>query len=292
MTRSSLRPLVAALTLTLALTACDAGSGTAGTGTGTAPPMPANASIQISFDEVSETTATSWPGDVAARADASTELLLRYAHTREVTRFSAEGGYSRTVEYVDGDASTWYPPEFASAVEANVPDPLDPDPTKRYEIANGQVTIYGVSGAVKGQVNLNGDVFQVSSEMVELMRRSPDATADEPTDRTEESLELLRQSGMSFRTVQDDLVEIEREDPDSGYTEQTLLNLRSGLPRMVTSVRPDGRRESVEIRSYQRAGGLMLPIETVTFSYGDVNGAWGVTSKTQVTRTNLAVTTG
>lgn len=273
--------------------ACDFGNGnTESTSPISGEPPPLGTVLRVAYDETSVTTGTQWPSDISTGKSASTEdeLLIHYSSTHQAYEFGDDGDLATQTDFLEGNARTWLPADFHDALGDELPVPGGDDPITRYEIQGGTYRALRASGAVAVEKAFGADAFRIPAEWVAAIRAARDsaAAAGSPATRIAQNRQALEAGGIVFRELAGDRVVIEQA-ADDGTTIRSVLNLRTNMPEIIESVRPDGRRESAEIRTYQDFDRMPIATRVVTYRYGDAAGTWGVERKTELTRTNVVV---
>lgn len=281
------------LLLGVTLTGCDAGTGK--TPLVEAPPVEVfpTASYALSFEQTSITYSNLWPEGLAAEADAAksggdVEYMVDYEHTRETVVFDDEGYLSRTYEYVDGDMGTNLPGEVRADLEHLMPARSESDPVVRFEMSGGSMRYYTASGAVAHQVSYDPEAFRMQSKTLDDLRaRVSEATTD--AQQAERTLNTFQTAGVAVSESDGVFARINRSvnDMNGVARVEQVVDLRTGQPVQAVYYREDGRIDSSDLFHYNTFNGMPVMTNSVSLSYGPVNGAWDVAYRTEVNRTNV-----
>lgn len=288
-----LRASALLLLLGVILAGCDAGTGKIDAVE--APPVEVfpTASYALSFEQTSITYSNLWPEGLAAEVDAAksegdVEYMIDYEHTRETVVFDEEGYLSRTYEYVDGDMGTNLPGDVRADLEHLMPARSETDPVVRFEMSGGSMRYYTASGAIAHQVSYDPETFRMQPETLDDLRtRVSDATTD--AQRAERTLQTFQTLGVAVAERDGVFARINRSGNDvNGIARvEQVIDLRTGQPVQAIYYREDGRIDSSELLHYSKVNGMPVMTNSVSLSYGPVNGAWDVAYRTEVNRTNV-----
>lgn len=256
-----------------------------------------NVKYAESYDQTVTTFSRLWPEGVSAefgkgKASSGGELLVDYERTREILAFDENGYMSTVSEFLEGDGEMNMPEEAFNEFKSSMPARSnDYDPVVKTVMEGGKTFMYGKSGKLKYQFDYDPKDYKASVDELDSLKAWQDQNQD-TENSIKRTLKSLNQEGINFDRVGDFHVtynlEAELDEQEKGLlVYQYTDDLRTGLTAQLVVLRTDGNYESIVRSKYQIIDNVpMLALET-RYSFGDVNGKWGITYRQRMTRENI-----
>lgn len=258
-----------------------------------------NVKYAESYDQTVTTYSRLWPEGISAgfgkgKLNEGGELLVDYERTREVLAFDEDGYMSSVSEFLEGDGEMNMPEETYNELKATMPARSnDYDPVVKTVMKDGKTFEYGKSGNVKYQYDYDPETFRVSQAELDSMEVWANASKN-----TEQSVQRnllnLSQQNIDYKRVGDFHVsyQVELGDEERKYglaSYHYLDDLRTGMTVQLVVLRTDGRYDSIVRNMYQTVNKIPVLASEVRYTFGEVNGEWGVVYRQRTTRENINV---
>lgn len=258
-----------------------------------------NVKYAESYDQTVTTFSRLWPKGISAgfgkgKLNEGGELLVDYERTREVLAFDEDGYMSSVSEFLEGDGEMNMPEDAFNDLKDIMPARAnDYDPVVKTVMEGGKTLQYGKSGELKYQFEYDPETFRITQAELDSMEVWASASND-----TEQSVQRnllnLRQQDISYERIGDFYVsyqvELDDEERKQGLASFHYVDdLRTGLTAQLVVLRTDGRYDSIIRNMYQTVNKIPVLTSEVRYTFGEVNGEWGVVYRQRTTRENINV---
>lgn len=257
-----------------------------------------NVKYAESYDQTEMTFSRLWPKGIAAglgkQSTTGGELLVDYERTREVLAFDEEGYMSSISEFLEGDGEMNMPEEAYNKHKATMPArSADHDPVVKTVMQDGTTKSYSKSGKLKYESTYDPEEFRVDPALLDLLETAAADTSD-VEQSIQNNKEGLTNDGISFNIVDGFYAEYEIsssvEAQENGVPAYQLLqDLRTGDIVSSAVLRADGEYDSITFNRFKVVENTSILVYSEEFTFGNINGKWGVTQRSVMHRQNIKV---
>jgi hypothetical protein len=257
----------------------------------------ASGALVISYDQTTTSFETLWPSEMVAgfgkRAPETNELMTSYEIVRETIAYDEDGYLTLESVFTEGHADMMMPADLYEDVKDEMPAPdEDHDPIVRKTIQGSRMTYYGASGNVVFETTIDPERMRLSEQ-----ERNASGDTTGATERVATRMREMEAAGVDAQQwgPHHAILALEASPEDAangvgGY--RRVVDLRYGMAIRSAVIDQQGRYEFLTLRTIEPVNGYPVAMHTEHYTFGEINGNWGVTTRTIESRSNVRVQHG
>jgi hypothetical protein len=279
-------------------TSIDAPVGTDDNGVKSFEDLNINVKYAESYDQTTVTFSRHWPNSIstslAKNVEGGGELMIDYERVHEVIAFDEDGYMSSTLEFLEGDSEMGMPESVYEQVKAEMPakDPSD-NPVAKIVMTDGLMRQYGKDGTIKSEFPIDKEALRIDPEWLEVLR---DSTSDEGNTQNtiKNNIRVLEDSGIKYSVVNGFYAKYEMPPSPEGVADgvskqEYVRDLRNGNIISYAELNAKGEYLNVTESRYSTIEGIPVLKHEVYYTFGNVNGHWGISERSVMTRENIQI---
>ena len=257
-----------------------------------------NVKYAESYDQTTITYSRHWPSSISSGiektvSNSSGEFMVDYERIHEVVAFDEDGYMSTSTEFLEGDSETGMPESAYEEFKDQMPSHgIEHDPLVRIESGNGVERGYGKSGNILYEMEYNPEEFRVDISLLDSLNHTGDTSSSSGS--IQNNILRLQNEGVNFDLIEGfyakyNLVPTQEQSKYGIGLMQEVMDLRSGeiIASSIQSL--DGKYLQVVESNYQHVNDRSVLSREVRYSFGIVNGKWGISTRTVTQREKIQV---
>lgn len=257
-----------------------------------------NVKYAESYDQTTITYSRHWPSSISTGlaktvSDGEGEIMVDYERVHEIVAFDEDGYMSTSIEFLEGDSEMNMPESAYEELSEVMPAKAsDYNPVTRIIIDDGKISQYGKNGDLLFELPIDKESYRIDPKLLNAAEAT--SQSQNAHSAVQGNIAYLNSIGINHSIIGEFYAKYETKaaglDLEDGVDKkQYVRDLRNGNLLVYAEINSDGKYLNIIESRYTDIEGASILSSESYYTFGDINGKWGISERSVMTRENIKI---